>query len=104
MAVDARTVQPHGDVQYWYDGIQQLIGVLPRTCRTGGHDLHYVGYTHEYVNRPGQHRLIVVRCPSCRPPDDCWVLVQSKERPFRVELDDSWYESLRQHTREPVVD
>ncbi|WP_043727734.1 hypothetical protein [Kutzneria sp. 744] len=96
---------PHGDVQFYYDGIQQLHGLLPRTCRLGGHDLSVVGYTHAFVDRPGEHRLIVMRCPHCTRPDDTWVLVMVKaQRPYKVELDDGRYEHLRPRTTEPFAD
>ena len=104
MTAGTPETEPHGDVRYYYDGIQQLIGVLPRTCRTRGHDLHLVGYDHHYVERPGAHRLILVRCRACHPPDDCWILVQPKARVFKAELDDHWYSDLRKLIREPYVD
>ncbi|MFC0438041.1 hypothetical protein [Kutzneria buriramensis] len=105
MGGSARDLTPHGEVQFYYDGIQRLHGVLPRTCRLGGHDLTVVGYTHEFIDRPGAHSLIVVCCPCCTPPDDAWVLILVKsQRPYHVELDDSRYEKLRTRVSEPFVE
>lgn len=97
--------EPDGDVQYRYGEIQQLIGILPATCRIGKHQLHNVGYTPEKVDRRDLPPLLLVYCNECGPAEVPWVLVRTKAQdPMRSELDDDRYRHLRPFVREPVLD
>lgn len=68
------------------------VGVLPRTCKRGLHDLYRSGYTPQMRGES----LLAIACIACRDvdhsPDYAWSLTTSGPPPARAELDDKPYE------------
>jgi hypothetical protein len=73
------------------DGLR--IGVIPRTCKAGLHDLAVVGYRPisgvGNTSEPGE--ILIISCLACKGPNHYWQLVMSGPPPDRSELDDGPY-------------